>query len=208
MKSAPPRRSAVADEAGMWSLASHDLRQPVQTLALMARTVAEANDDTSRLAAAADVALIAAGLDEAMGLLDFAASVGSRSARSPAVSDLGDLLSPLIVEATAVAAARGRRLEVHAPAYIVDVAPRLAAAIARAMLLHAARSASGRAVIRVTTRRRRERVLLEVSYAGPSPKTPSRAAPFSKRRLCRAIRRAPSSPPGWRWPFAWLGRRA
>ena len=158
----PDRPASIAH---IWAQAAHDLRQPVQAALLLAGGLDGTSEpaELKRTAKHIDVALRC--LDDMLEILILLSRIeAGLQMATPRACELADVLKPVVQEATAIAAERGRRLSFADMEGTVRSHPRLLAAAVRSLVINAIEFADGEE-ISVACRRRGDTLRLEAAFA-------------------------------------------
>lgn len=153
----------------LWLLANHDFRQPAQTLAFLAASLAGGASRAERMEQAASIALMASSLEAMVDAMTMMARYDSGLAKVEAVRvSLADTIGPLIDRMASVASQNGRRLTAAGLDVAAEVDADLLLKIATGMMLYSIKHADKPDIV-VRVRTRKAHVGLEVRYGGPDP---------------------------------------
>lgn len=166
---------------------SHDLLQPLHAAQLFSRTLEESLDDPARIATANHlVSALGATEDLLASLLEMAHLEGGELESRPRVFALRDILAPLEVEFSALAAEAGVSLRVAGSADWVLSDPQLLRRILQNFLANALRHAGSGRVMLAVRREGRDQLRLEVRDDGPGISSSEQALIFQQFRRGQA----------------------
>ena len=156
--------------AAVWLMAGHDLRQPLQSLALTSRILTLDCTQAERRTAIRNLELVLASFDDMVIAVTELAGLASGT-RTPDITSvsLGDLVDAVVADCQAAAAVAGIAIEqLPLPTAEIETDPKLLAKIVKTLLLYAIKHGTGDRIV-VKARRRRATTILDVVYAGQPP---------------------------------------
>ena len=154
-----------------WADAVHDLRQPLQGVALIARALSREISPDERIAAAGRLALVAQSMSAMLDIYtDVAALDNAGTAPRLATIEIDELLAGVVAALQPAATSYGSRLSLARAHGRVRAEPRVAALVVRALLLHAIKHCDGTEIV-IDASRRGRFVTIAVVFNGLAPGT-------------------------------------
>jgi two-component system, sensor histidine kinase len=152
----------------LWAQANHDLRQPLQALFFMTRSLARTLEDAKQQETVKYMEAALRGLQTKLDLLTDLSRIDSGS-KAPELRpcSLVEIFQSLLPALSAIAAAQGIRLRSSLSPAIVTSDATLLTLMIRSLILNAFKLANHSDVL-VGRRRRADRVSLELYFKGPA----------------------------------------
>jgi signal transduction histidine kinase len=155
--------------AGIWVAAAHDLRQPLQSLALTSRILALDRPQIERQTAVRNLGLALASFDDMLVAVIELAGLTSGTRRPELASvALARIIETVVGECGPAASAAGITLDHVSLTTAIHTDPRLLAKILKALVLYAIKYGTGDRIV-IEAGKRGKATAFAVTYAGPHP---------------------------------------